>query len=99
MTERYQDTLPNPELERIKDDIAALRRDLAAAVESIRGGAVGSVSGIAQQLTDEASALYREVADRGNKATAALGQKVEEQPLTSVLVSFALGYIVSRLTR
>ena len=87
------------DLEAIKEDIAALKRDLAIALENLRGQATDTVSGIANQLSDEAGALYREVADRSSKATEALGQKVEEQPLTSVMVAFALGYVFSRITR
>jgi hypothetical protein len=92
------DTLTQKDIDAIKEDLAALKRDLTAAVADIRE-ARGAASGIAQQLSDEASALYREVADRGTKATEALGAKVEEQPITSVLLAFCVGYIVSRITR
>lgn len=92
------DTLTQKDIDALKADIDALKRDLATAVADLRD-AKGAVSGIAQQLGDEASALYREVADRGAKATEALGAKVEEQPITSVLLAFCVGYIVSRITR
>jgi ElaB/YqjD/DUF883 family membrane-anchored ribosome-binding protein len=97
MTDTIQDT--RSDLEAIKEDIAALKRDVAAAMETMRENAAGTAAGIAQQISDEASALYREVSDRGAKATQALGAKVEEQPLTSVLMAFAIGYVVSRITR
>ena len=97
MADSMQDT--RNDLEAIREDLAALKRDLAAAVETMRGQASGSVAGLAQEISDQASALYREVTDRGSKATQALGSKVEEQPLTSVLLAFAVGYIVSRITR
>jgi hypothetical protein len=87
------------DIEAIREDIAALKQDLAAAVETMRNNSVSSVSGLAQQISDEASALYREVTDRSTKATQALGTKVEEQPLTSVMMAFALGYVISRITR
>ena len=87
------------DIEALREDIAALKADLAAAVETMRSNSASTVSGLAQQISDEASALYREVTDRGTKATQALESKVEEQPLTSVLLAFAVGYIVSRITR
>ena len=87
------------DIDAIREDIAALKADLAAAVETMRANSASTVSGLAQQISDEASALYREVADRGTKATEALENKVEEQPLTSVLLAFGLGFIISRITR
>ena len=87
------------DIDALREDIAALKADLATAVETMRNNSASTVSGLAQQISDEASALDREVADRGTKATHAIENKVEEQPLTSVMLAFGLGYIISRLTR
>jgi ElaB/YqjD/DUF883 family membrane-anchored ribosome-binding protein len=93
----------NPDIEAIKQDLASLKRDLAALLDHSRDaatiGTVNAAQNLAQQLSDQASDIYRQVADRSNRTAEALGQKVEEQPITSLLLAFSLGFIASRITR
>ena len=99
--DQARDTLRNnPDIEAIKQDLATLKRDLAALLDHSRDMATsGTAQTLAQQISDQANDLYRQVADRGNRTAQALGQKVEEQPVTSLLLAFSVGFIVSRMTR
>jgi hypothetical protein len=85
------------DIEAISDDIASLRRDLAALAEHVKRGAVSSATGAAAQLSSEAADMYDRLANEGMSSARALSRQVEEQPLTSLLVAFALGFVGSRL--
>ena len=85
------------DLEAITDDISALKRDLAALVEHVKSGAVASATGAATQLSDEAHDLYGRLAAEGANSAKMISRQVEEQPLVSLLVAFAIGFVGSRL--
>src|SRR5258708_15919851 len=78
----------------LKNDLAALRRDLASLVEHIKSGAAeGAARQATSQLGDEALPLYNKLAAEGARSVQALGSKVEEQPVTSLLIAFPAGFI------
>jgi hypothetical protein len=85
------------DIEAIGDDIASLKRDLAALAEHVKRGAVSSATGAAAQLSSEAAEIYDRLASEGANSARALSRQVEAQPLTSLLIAFALGFIGSRL--
>jgi ElaB/YqjD/DUF883 family membrane-anchored ribosome-binding protein len=78
------------DIERIAKDIQALKRDLARLMEHAKTGATETVSG-------EASRLYETIASEGQRHAAALAQSVEEKPLASVLIAFAVGFVSGRI--
>ena len=79
-------------------DVERLKKDLAKALEHLKSGAVNSASDIAETVSDEAAALYEALHKRSDRAAKVLGKHVEEQPITSLLVAFAVGFLFSRLT-
>jgi ElaB/YqjD/DUF883 family membrane-anchored ribosome-binding protein len=85
------------DIEAITEDLASLRRDLAALTEHAKRGAVSSAAGAAAQLSNEASDIYGRLASEGANSVKAISRQVEEQPLTSLLIAFALGFVGSRL--
>lgn len=78
------------DLDRIANDIQALKRDLARLLEHAKSGAADTVS-------SEASRLYDTIASEGQRRAEALAQSVEEKPLASVLIAFAVGFVTGRL--
>ncbi|HVA12061.1 MAG TPA: hypothetical protein VNF99_02310 [Stellaceae bacterium] len=78
------------DLEQIVKDIQALKKDLARLMEHVKSGAAETVS-------DEASRLYGTIAAEGQRHAAALAQSVEEKPLASVLIAFAIGFVGGRI--
>jgi len=91
----------NSDLETIMSDIASLKRDVGALAEHLRTGAVDHATGAGRnattRLSDEARRLYGNLAEQGQHSVKALSRHVEEQPVTSLLVAFALGMIGSRM--
>ncbi|HEX4191488.1 MAG TPA: hypothetical protein VHY80_00260 [Stellaceae bacterium] len=78
------------DLARIANDIQNLKADLARLLEHVKSGATETVS-------SEASKLYETLATEGQRQAAALAQSVEEKPLASVLIAFAIGFVGGRI--
>jgi ElaB/YqjD/DUF883 family membrane-anchored ribosome-binding protein len=82
-------------------DVAALKRDLAKAIERFRStsldDAVEHVQDLAEQVGDNVTELYKDAAKRGQRGAKALSRKVEDQPLASLLIAFSAGFILSRI--
>jgi ElaB/YqjD/DUF883 family membrane-anchored ribosome-binding protein len=78
------------DLTRIAHDVQALKDDLARLIEHVKTGATETVS-------NEASKLYDTIASEGQRQAAALAHTVEEKPLASVLIAFAIGFVGGRI--
>lgn len=87
-------------LDRVRDDIAALRRDVAALASILKNSAIQSTSEAAQhaadQIGEKAQQIYGNLTDRGERSVKAIGRQVEERPTISLLIAFAVGFIGSR---
>jgi hypothetical protein len=90
-------TESNPDLDAIVSDLASLKRDLAALTDHLKIGAVSGAKAAAQDVAGEAERLYGNLAAQGERSMKALGRQVEEQPVMSLLLAFALGFAGSRL--
>jgi hypothetical protein len=85
------------EIEAISDDITALKRDLAALVQHVKSGAVSGAAGAASHVSEEAHGIYGRLAAEAASSAKRISRQVEEQPVASLLVAFALGFVGSRL--
>ena len=85
----------------VVENLAALRRDFAALIGQMKSGAFKGANEAAEnvlgELGDRANHLYDSVTARGQRSAKALGRRVEEQPLVSLLVAFGVGFIASRM--
>jgi ElaB/YqjD/DUF883 family membrane-anchored ribosome-binding protein len=95
------DATEKTDLDAIAADVAALKRDLAALIAHVRSGATEGIAGAARQATtqlgEEAKELYDRLAAEGERTAQTISRHVDEQPLTSVLIAFAVGFIAARL--
>ena len=91
----------SPDLRAIISDIASLKNDLATLASHLKAGAVNATSDAARnavgQLGDQASRAYENLAAQGKRSAKAIGRQVEDQPIMSLLLAFALGFVGSRL--
>ena len=92
------------DVEALREDLNALRADigsLAATIKGMMGNATRSAGTAAEESIDELRERLERLADearlRGRAASETIQRQVEERPLTSLLVAFALGMVISRL--
>jgi hypothetical protein len=78
------------DLESIRADVVSLRDDVRKLAGHLKAGAVNG-------LSDEASRLYDSLAAQGDRSLDAISRQVEEQPVMSLLLAFAAGFIGGRL--
>jgi ElaB/YqjD/DUF883 family membrane-anchored ribosome-binding protein len=76
----------------LRDDIAALQRDVRLLLQHLNSGA-------AEQISEGAREAYRQFAAEGARTVEALERRVEERPLTALMVAAAIGYAAGRLLR
>ena len=86
-----------PEIVTLRDDIAALKRDVGNLVEHLKLGATETAQTAAAQLDEGARQVHCNVAAEAERSAKAIGRQVEEQPLTSLLIAAGVGYIGARL--
>ena len=79
-----------PDLDAIKDEIDSLRKNLATLARQAGNGAVG-------KLSDRGHQIYDRLHDGGEHIVRAASHEIEERPLTSVLIAFAVGFVGGRL--
>lgn len=89
---------------RIAEDLAALKQDVAALIRQMKDLAMREAGRVSQDaadtLSDRAADLYDTVSEKSRRSADALSARVEEQPVTSLLLAFAAGFIFSKfLTR
>jgi hypothetical protein len=100
-TEAKSDGDMPPTFDAIVEDLAALKRDLAALMHHMKPDALNVASDAAQsaigRIGDGAASVYDSLAAQGKRSGKAIGRRVEEQPVISLLLAFAGAFCASRL--
>jgi ElaB/YqjD/DUF883 family membrane-anchored ribosome-binding protein len=90
-----------PEAKRVADDVAALKQDMAALIRQMKETAMREANRFgqdtAERISGRASDLYDTVSDTSKRSADAVTAHVEEQPLSSLLIAFAAGFIFSKI--
>jgi ElaB/YqjD/DUF883 family membrane-anchored ribosome-binding protein len=81
----------------LREDLAALKNDMASLVANLTSTATSGAQGAASQVDQKARELYRSAAAESDRAAKLVGQKVEEQPVTALLIALGIGYISGRM--
>jgi ElaB/YqjD/DUF883 family membrane-anchored ribosome-binding protein len=88
----------------LRDDLAALKSDMANLISHLSdraaNGAQSAANGAQSALgimDERARDALRSASAEGDRAVKAVGQKVEEQPVTALLIALGIGYIGGRL--
>lgn len=85
------------DVEAIRADLDALRKDLAGVVEAIKGTAQGRADSEVEALQERLNKLADDVQAGGREGLRAVEQQIEERPLASLAVAFAVGMVLGRL--
>ncbi|HYM01780.1 MAG TPA: hypothetical protein VET85_02475 [Stellaceae bacterium] len=95
------DAVSPPDLQVISADLATLKKDVARLMRQLKASAIddgdASPRDAVEHIGDEALRAYRDWVAQGERSVRSLGRQVEEQPVTSLLLAFAAGFLGSRL--
>jgi ElaB/YqjD/DUF883 family membrane-anchored ribosome-binding protein len=85
---------------RIAEDLTALKQDVAALIRQMKDLGMRQASRVSQDaadtLSERAADIYDTVTEKSRRSADALTAHVEEQPVTSLLLAFAAGFIFSK---
>ena len=84
------------DIEALRADISALKKDLTVALAHLKSGAVNGARNATAHIADSASGLSESLVAQGERAAKSVGDHIEQQPFTSVLVAFSAGLLLSR---
>ena len=85
------------DMQAIMSDIASLRSDIAALTNHLGSSAMNATNEAAGKLGTEATRVYNNFAEQGQRSAKLVSKQVEEQPLATLLIAFALGFVGNRL--
>jgi hypothetical protein len=95
------ESVSGADIEAIIDDLAALKKDVAKAINHVKKlnleDALDSARDMADDFTDEAADMYKDISKRGRKSIAAMEKQLDDQPIASLLMAFAAGFVISKL--
>ncbi|HMA49115.1 MAG TPA: hypothetical protein VKP60_05125 [Magnetospirillaceae bacterium] len=86
-----------PDLASLQADVTALKKDVASLLDHLQKETVNGARGAVDRLEKQAEQLYRTVYAKGEQQAEVLSHKIEDQPLTAVLIAAGIGYLGGRL--
>ncbi len=90
---------------KVIDDIARIESGTIDAIlrdiDSLKRDIAGATRGLSHDIADATRDMTRDAADqlatKGTRAAKAITLQIEEQPIASLVLAFALGYLGSRI--
>jgi ElaB/YqjD/DUF883 family membrane-anchored ribosome-binding protein len=89
----------DPDLAVLREDLVALKRDVASLIEHIKGRATNSVQNAADQIDRGVRNLRQQAGAEGERSATAISVFVEKQPFVALMIAVGIGYIGARLLR
>lgn len=87
----------NKDVDAIKTDLDALRKDLASVLETIKGTAKSRAETEIDALQKRLNQIAGDVQTSGRESLAAVEGQIGDKPLVSVAIAFAVGMVLGRL--
>jgi ElaB/YqjD/DUF883 family membrane-anchored ribosome-binding protein len=85
------------DIEAIRTDIDVLRKDLAVVLDRIKGTASSRAEAEVQALQRRINKIADEVQTSGREGVRKIEEHIEERPLVSLAMAFAVGLVLGRL--
>jgi ElaB/YqjD/DUF883 family membrane-anchored ribosome-binding protein len=92
------------DIDALKKDLEQLRGDIGKLGGTLKSQAAGKASEAAQAVGDEVENLRAQLHDmlgrlesQGQEGMRRVGRQVEESPLTSLGIAFAVGFVIGRI--
>ncbi len=87
----------NKDVDAIKSDLDALRKDLASIVETVKGTAKNRAESEIDALQKRLNQIATDVQSSGRDSLRAVEGQIGDKPLVSVAVAFAVGLVLGKL--
>ena len=88
-----------PDLAAFREDLLALKRDVASLIEHIKGGATNRVQNAADQIDRGVRSLRQQAGAEGERSAKAISLFVEKRPLVALMIAAGVGYIGASVLR
>jgi ElaB/YqjD/DUF883 family membrane-anchored ribosome-binding protein len=85
------------DLDVLRADFDALRQDLASVLDTVKGTAASRADAEIDALRKRLDRLGANLQSTGREGVRAVEEQIEERPLVSLAVAFALGLVLGRL--
>jgi ElaB/YqjD/DUF883 family membrane-anchored ribosome-binding protein len=84
------------DVDSIRSDIETLRKDLATVLDRIKGTATNRAEAELQALQKRINKIADDVQTSGREGLRAFEERIEERPLVSLGIAFAIGLVIGR---
>ncbi len=88
-----------PDLALFREDLDALKRDVASLIDHMRDGATNSVQNVSGEVERRVRSLRQQVGAEGDRSAKALHLFVQNQPLVALTIAVGIGYVGARVLR
>jgi ElaB/YqjD/DUF883 family membrane-anchored ribosome-binding protein len=85
------------DIDSIRSDLDVLRKDIGMVLERIKGTASNRAETEIQALQQRIHRIADEVQASGRDSLRAIEERIEERPLVSLAMAFAVGLVLGRL--
>ena len=85
------------DIDSIRSDLDVLRKDIGTVLERIKGTATNRAETEIQALQQRINRIADEVQASGRDSLRAIEERIEERPLVSLAMAFAVGLVLGRL--
>ena len=89
----------DPDLAALREDLLALKRDVASLIEHIKGGATNRVQNAADQIDRGVRSLRQQAGAEGERSAQAISLFVEKRPFVALMIAAGVGYIGASVLR
>lgn len=87
------------ELDALKDDLEAVRGDIASLTKAVKGDAANGIDRAASAFAATAAAALEAAKEKEREALQAVSRQVQDSPIQSLLVAVGVGFVVGSLLR
>ena len=82
-----------------REDLDAVKRDVASLIEHMKGGATNTVQNAACQVERRIGSVRRQAGAEGERSAKALNLFVQNRPFVALTIAVGAGYIGARVLR
>jgi ElaB/YqjD/DUF883 family membrane-anchored ribosome-binding protein len=88
-----------PDLAMVREDLDALKRDVASLIEHMKDGATNTVQNAAGEVERRVRSFGQQAGAERDRSTKALNLFVQNQPLVALTIAAGIGYVGGRVLR